>query len=69
MYHEGHLLDKKGLFERGCLFMVITMSKYEWYSLTLLLRSPCYNGCLSSPAAFSLPLYLSGLLSIAIGKM
>ena len=69
MYHVRHLLDKKGLSERGCLFMMITISKSDWYTLTLLLRSPCYNGCLSSPAAFSLPLYLSGLLSIAIGKM
>ena len=33
-----------------------------------LFRSPCYQGYLSYPVAFSFPLFLSALFSIAIGK-
>ncbi|XP_015776654.1 PREDICTED: testis-expressed sequence 10 protein-like [Acropora digitifera] len=45
----------------------VNISVIEYIVQVLYYRSPCYQGHLSYPVAFSLPLFLGALFSIAIG--
>lgn len=75
LYYRCDMEKKKKqlvIFQRFLLSVLVNNNTANLFDRPVhvlsLYRSPCYQGHLSYPVAFSLPLFLGALFSIAIGK-